>query len=248
MATTLPPLTINAWLRHDPIMRALAGVPRTAPLLEIGCGQGALGARLAQRFTYTALELDPVSASVARSRVTAVSAQAQVLDRDVRDLEHDERYAAVVAFEVLEHLGNDVAALQHWTSRLQPGGTLVLSVPAHDHRMGPWDRRVGHYRRYDPGQLSSMLSDIGLVDVDETTYGFPIGYVLESVRNLLAGREHKAAETMEDRTSASGRSLQPGSGAGWLTAAIAWPFRWMQRPFGNTRLGTGIVASGRRPT
>ena len=60
----MAPLTPNAWLRYDVITRVLpAGV---RDVLEVGCGQGALGARLAQRYQYVGLEPDPVSWAVAR--------------------------------------------------------------------------------------------------------------------------------------------------------------------------------------
>ena len=48
----LPPLTVMAWLRFDAIRRAIAAVaPRS--VLELGCGEGAMGAWLAGRARYT---------------------------------------------------------------------------------------------------------------------------------------------------------------------------------------------------
>jgi hypothetical protein len=52
---------------------------------------------------------------------------------------------------------------------------------------------------------------------------------------------------MEEQTAASGRWLQPPEAIGWLTAAVAAPFRLVQRPFAGTRFGTGLVAVARRP-
>ena len=60
------PLTPNAWLRFDVIERLLpAGV---TDVLEIGCGQGALGVRLADRFDYLGVEPDGSSFAVAEWR------------------------------------------------------------------------------------------------------------------------------------------------------------------------------------
>src|SRR5258707_7295281 len=52
----LAPLTPNAWLRYDVIRHVLpAGI---TDVLEIGCGQGSLGARLAQHYRYVGVEPD----------------------------------------------------------------------------------------------------------------------------------------------------------------------------------------------
>ena len=64
------PLTPNASLRYDLVQRMLpAGV---TDVLEVGCGQGAAGARLAQRFRYLGVEPDRESWEVARRRIAAV--------------------------------------------------------------------------------------------------------------------------------------------------------------------------------
>lgn len=240
-----PPLTLNAWLRADAIEHGLRAVTPGAEVLEIGAGQGAFGARLARRFDYLGVELDQVAAGVASPRVSA--AGGSLLVGDALAITRGRRFAAVCAFEVLEHLENDRAALNEWVARVAPGGRLVLSVPAGSHRMGPWDAAVGHYRRYDRQLLADLLIDSGLVDVRVTTYGFPLGYLLEAVRNRLADRAaNRTADTFEERTAGSGRSLQPLR-FGPLTWLLTLPFRLLQLPFRRTRLGTGLVAVGRRP-
>jgi len=47
-------------------------------------------------------------------------------------------YDMVCAFEVLEHLKRDEAALRDWITLVRPGGHLVLSVPAGPERFGEW--------------------------------------------------------------------------------------------------------------
>jgi SAM-dependent methyltransferase len=236
------PLTPNAWLRFDLVSRMVpAGI---TDVLEIGCGQGALGARLARRYRYVGVEPDPASCAVARARV-ARAGGGDVHNGDLAMLDAH-RFDLVCAFEVLEHIGDDATALAEWAARLRPGGWLLLSVPAHRRRYGPADELVGHFRRYDPADLATMLRDAGFQDIEVRQYGMPLGYLLEAVRNAVGRRRlaRNAATSVPERTAASGRLLQPGTGAGgivtrWGTA----PFRIVQRAFPHT--GTGLVARAR---
>ena len=127
------PLAPNAWLRYDVVERMLpAGV---TDVLEIGCGQGSVGARLAQRYRYLGLEPDRASWELARQRLRAVG-RGEVRNITSGDL-GTERFDLVCAFEVLEHLEDDAAAVKQWAARLRARGWLLLSIPALQRRFGP---------------------------------------------------------------------------------------------------------------
>ncbi|WP_418275983.1 methyltransferase domain-containing protein [Isoptericola jiangsuensis] len=248
------PLAPHAWLRWDVVRRALP--TRRSRVLEIGCGQGAAAMRVAARHDYTAVELDADSWAVASARVHAVDADARVLHGDLSALAGDEEFDVVCAFEVIEHLDDDAAALAQWVERLRPGGELLLSTPAWRDRFGPWDDLAGHYRRYDPDDLRRVLVGAGLVDVRVRCYDAPLGYLLEAVRNPVARRRARrrpgatgalpGAPTPEAQTAHSGRTLQPSSVlVGTAITVAIWPFRLIQRSL--PRHGTGLVAQARRP-
>lgn len=259
MTTAPPPLPLNAWLRYDIVDRFLdlAAGGRNAPLgnvLEIGTGQGAVGARLARRGRYTGVELDEASAAVARARVGAASSSARLLVRELDDvLPAGDVFDLVCAFEVLEHTADDVLMLRRWCARVRLGGHLLLSVPAFAARYGPWDELVGHYRRYEPHALARLLTDAGLTVVEERCYGAGLGEVLEAVRNVVARRRGASPQptppgtTVADfagRTAASGRQLQPRQALALATRAGTWPFRKAQRLAPHR--GTGLVALARK--
>ena len=242
--TRLPPLSLNAWMRYDAIRWALSVVPAGAKVLEIGAGQGGLGARLAQQFVYTGLEPDRESARLAQPRIEARGGR--FLAIQASELPAEERFHAIGAFEVLEHIEDDVEALQVWCRHLLPGGWLIVSVPAYQHRFAAADHAVGHFRRYDPEVLLARLSAVGLIEHELWITGFPFGLLLEHGRNILAARYPKES-AITTRTLESGRWHQPPEILGPVTQAITLPFRWLQRPFSRTRLGTGLVARARLP-
>lgn len=249
-----PPLTLNAWLRHDPIFDCLESIPSGARLLEIGTGQGAMSVRLARRFEYTGVEADEVSAGKASARLRGAGLPHTLHVGAFESAPLDAPYDIVCAFEVLEHIEDDEAALATWSKLLAPGGRLVISVPAWNHRMGLWDQRVGHYRRYDPDVLGDLFRRVGFSSPDIRLYGFPLGYLLEHGRNLMARRGPSSDigdpnSDMEELTAASGRLYQPTSRvAATITDVATRPFRLLQRRGRNKRLGTGIVACVQRPT
>lgn len=239
-AADAPPLSLFSHLRWDVVRRHVDAL-RPTTVLEFGCGMGAFGARFATIAEYTGVEPDATSFEIARRRIEPLGGT--VLNGDHRALPGDARYDLVCAFEVLEHIGDDKAALGAWSGFVAPRGHLMLSVPAWPDRFGPLDEQAGHLRRYTPDALRDLLASVGLTEMCVEVIGWPIGFALEGARNRLAARHRSeiAAQTVAERTAASARfpHLQGRLGAG-ATAAVALPFRYLQR--WRPTAGTCLVA------
>jgi methionine biosynthesis protein MetW len=96
-------------------------------VLDLGCAAGALGAGLTRRGAeVVGIEIDEDYAAAASKRLARVvnADVEQALDRD--DLG---RFDCVVAADVLEHLVDPWTALQRAVALLEPGGTVVISLP-----------------------------------------------------------------------------------------------------------------------
>ncbi len=246
--STFPPLAIRAQLRWDVVKPIVSMIsPRTT--IEIGAGQGAMGARIAAMTSasYVAVELDEVSYERARARIEPHGGVVHNLTLDELAPEPAE---LVCAFEVLEHLEDDAAALAEWVRYVAPGGFLLLSVPAHQHRFGPTDTHAGHFRRYGARQLHDLVTASGLIGVRTWFYAAPLGYALEFVRNIIDGREIEQAGVagipLEQLTAASGRTRQFDNHS-WKSAvatAGTLPFKYLQRVWPD---GTGLVLLARKP-
>jgi SAM-dependent methyltransferase len=240
-----PPLAIRAWLRYDVVKRLIERLrPRTA--LEIGCGQGAFGARLADEVLYLGVEPDDVSYRVACGRIEPRGGK--VLNGTHSIVPQGSTYDLVCAFEVLEHIEDDKGILAEWVPLVRPGGHLMLSVPAFQERFGAMDRHAGHFRRYSPSELEALMVEAGLTNVKITVYAWPLGYALEAVRNRIDAKKIAKAggASIEELTAASGRTFQPtGRAMGAFVNAATVPFRYLQRTRPNA--GTGLVAVARRP-
>lgn len=241
----LPPLSIKAWLRWDVVARRLAQLqPRT--VLEVGCGQGSMGARVADGRTYLGVEPDESSYVVARERVGNFGGT--VILGTHQAVPTGSTYDLVCAFEVLEHIEDDHAALADWVTFVRPGGHLLLSVPGFQAMFGPMDTHAGHFRRYEPDDLRQLLEAAGLQDVQLTVYGWPLSYALEIVRNRVDAKKLAATSNLSpaDLTAASGRTFQPSKRmTGEAVRLATLPFRYLQRV--RPAAGTGLIVVARKP-
>jgi SAM-dependent methyltransferase len=134
-------------------------------VLEVGAGLGAITARYQNGRQVVANDVSPACASRLRERFAA-SPNVRVDDRDLRELDADERFDSVLMVNVLEHIPDDVEALRSLSRLLVPGGRIVVYVPALNALYGPWDEKVGHYRRYSLWRLGKVFEEAGLEPVE----------------------------------------------------------------------------------
>lgn len=237
---SLPPLTISAWLRWSVVEHLLPGNARR--VLDIGAGAGSIGSLLSDLYEYVGIEPDPVSFEIAERRI---GDRGRLHKCRFEDFPPARDFDLVCAFEVLEHLEDDEAALRRWIQHIRPGGWLLLSVPKGRRRYAAVNARAGDLRRYDPGDLNLLMTRAGLRQIVMRSYGSPYGNLQESIQNLIL-RARPPRGTVAERTAASGRFLLPPTWATAAVRALAVPLQHAQRPFSNQGIGTGIVARGRR--
>jgi SAM-dependent methyltransferase len=73
------------------------------------------------------------------------------------------RFDLIFSSNVLEHIEDDVSALEEVYDALQPGGVVAIYVPAFQVLYSPMDKEVGHVRRYSKRELSQKILDTGFV-------------------------------------------------------------------------------------
>ncbi len=193
-------------LRRQRILRQLRNRP-PSEVIEIGCGAGMLLQELAARgFRCEALESSPQ----ARALIERINAKMQhainINIHDTPDPAWAGQFPLVMAFEVLEHIENDGEAMRQWASWLAPGGTLLISVPAHPRRWSAADEWAGHYRRYRREDLIRVVSNAGLKVEHVECFGFPLGNLTEQMQARGIRRSAPAAGLAADHQTNSNRS------------------------------------------
>jgi SAM-dependent methyltransferase len=153
--------------------------------LDFGCGTGAFLPHLERYGAVSAVDGDEAAVAFChqrgRTEVVHVPADAPLPFEDGT-------FQLVTAFDVLEHIEDDVTALVELRRVLAPGGVLLLSVPAFMFLWGDQDAISHHFRRYRAPQLAARLREAGFT-VEKTSYFntllFPPIAAVRVIRRLL---------------------------------------------------------------
>jgi glycosyltransferase involved in cell wall biosynthesis/phospholipid N-methyltransferase len=132
-------------------------------VLEIGAGTGNLTLQLVPRTLYWASDinahyldyLDTLTQSRPYLRVGFTDGQ------QAQSYPADQKFDTVICLNVVEHLADDLQALQNIRQALVPGGRAIILVPSGPWLFGTLDTVLGHYRRYTQKQLSSVAHSAG---------------------------------------------------------------------------------------
>ncbi len=175
-------------MRRDRALKLIDGL-EVGRVLEIGCGAGGIIYDLAQKgFTCVAVETSDKARRLAEY-INHDNNNVQVYPEI--DPKWHQEFDYVFSFEVLEHIEEDEAALQQWTSLLKPGGKMIISVPADPNRWNASDIWAGHYRRYERKELSRKLIKSGLKVEYIENYGYPLANIIEPIRAFFHARQQK---------------------------------------------------------
>lgn len=134
-----------------------------ASVLDLGCGTGEPVARyLVERgFRVVCVDESAAMLEIARRALP----EAVFIRADMCELELDEQFAAVVAWDSLFHVerGRHLSVFQKLSSLLSPGGLLLLSVGGTGHA-GFTSEMHGHtffYSAHDPAETLRLLASAG---------------------------------------------------------------------------------------
>jgi SAM-dependent methyltransferase len=147
----------NAWMAEN--IRPHVG----NRILEVGAGIGNMTQHFLDREYVLATDSDDQLLLALQERL---GARSNLRTRRLDLLENpdaitSERFDTIVCLNVLEHIEDDRKALRNMFHILEPGGKLVLLVPAFQWLFGSMDVGLGHYRRYTRKELREKFIATG---------------------------------------------------------------------------------------
>ena len=205
------------------------GSPR-ARLLEVGSGQGDFLARAQARgMEVTGIEYSEHANEVARGKL---GGRGRVLRGEIGDVPSSEApFDVVASSDVIEHVRDPAAFVEHAYRLLRPGGIVFVATPTQD----SWSARLlgrrwmefkpEHLWYFSAATLRSLLTRHGFVDVVD----------LPGVKTLSL--DYVAGHF----------ARYPVSGITPVTRLLrrVLPSGWLRRPI--TVAASGMVLIGRRP-
>lgn len=148
--------------RNKLIVHALSRYfPQAHSFLEIGCGTGFVLSELGRSFPALQLsggEYFAAGLPFASERVPG----AHLYQIDARQIPFVEEFDVIGAFDVLEHIPDDVAALASIAGALRPGGGVIFTVPQHRWLWSATDDYACHERRYRRHEMVEKIAAAGL--------------------------------------------------------------------------------------
>lgn len=130
-------------------------------VLEVGAGIGSNTLLLQdpRRGHWVCLEPDASLVQDLRTRLMsrADAAEAEIIVGDLTAIAPDRSFDAILYIDVIEHIEGDRRELERAAARLSPGGALIILAPAHGWLFSPFDKAIGHHRRYDRRSLSAVI-------------------------------------------------------------------------------------------
>lgn len=158
-------------------------------VLDLGCGRGFWTEHFSKVGAHV-IGVDASSGGIERARASypRLDFRQLAITEDLIQVLGEDPFDAVVSIEVVEHVYDPRGFARSCFNALRPGGTLILTTPYHGYvknlaisLIGGWDNHFtalwdgGHVKFWSRNTLTSLLREIGFVDINFQYCGrFPL--------------------------------------------------------------------------
>lgn len=167
------------------------GIKKNSKILDFGCGSGSTVDYL-NKLGFSVKGYD------ASAEAINYGLSNGILNLFVtRDGEFDvgEEYDVILLLDVIEHIKDDYSAIGRFREALKPGGTVIITVPAHQWLWGVQDDISHHYRRYSTSSIKRLCDKCGLSIVKLTYFNSFLFLPIAAIRifsNLLGLKNRRS--------------------------------------------------------
>ncbi|MGB3641310.1 MAG: class I SAM-dependent methyltransferase, partial [Rivularia sp. (in: cyanobacteria)] len=166
----------------EKVIRKL-NLPTNPQILEAGCGTGGNLQMLSRYGQVSAMELDEIACQLANQRQVTHVKPGSLPD----NIPFTSYYDLILILDVIEHLDDDLSALEALYYKLKPGGYLLVTVPAYKFLWSEHDEINHHKRRYRLKALKKVVKKAGYeVDYGSyfNTFLFPLVAIVRGLAKL----------------------------------------------------------------
>ncbi len=168
-------------------------------VLETGAGIGG-STQLLNKNTaaeWVMLEPDPSMQQILREKISAGSLPRNCLLKEgtVAELPDEDLYDCIIYIDVLEHIPKDAHEMELASLRLKPDGHLIILSPAFNFLMSPFDKAIGHCRRYSKKSLSRLRP--ASLSTEKLIYLDSAGFFASLANKLLLKQSYPTAKQVQ---------------------------------------------------
>lgn len=124
-------------------------------ILDFGAGRGTLADLVSKRgYQIHCVEPDSHLREALKKKSYSV----------YTNIEQAPQYDSIYSVNVLEHIVEDASVAQQLVDHLNPGGRLVVYVPAFSVLYSSLDQKIGHQRRYTKESLTKLFPQMKILE------------------------------------------------------------------------------------
>ena len=201
-------------------------------ILEIGCGAGGMLGPLARYGQVAGMDISRELIGFCRERGQRAVMVGSAYELPVRRQSLD----LIAAFDVIEHIPDDVRVLTQCRQALRPGGQMFISVPAYQFLYANNDRVAHHQRRYTRALLRERLLAAGFKPTKVTYFNSFLFPLILPVVLLKKLKEHWFGP--DDTTNLSHQFSAPVNRVfGEIMSSERFLLSEIDFPFGHSIIG-----------
>lgn len=127
-------------------------------VVEVGAGIGASTALLndGTASSWLLLEPDAAMSTVLAEKISSGSLPSNCRLQTGLLTDLSGTFDTILYIDVLEHIEDDAAELRTAAAKLNPGGHIIVLSPAFQTLYNPFDKAIGHYRRYSKKSIRAL--------------------------------------------------------------------------------------------
>ncbi len=227
-------------LFEQKVLPGLGSKPGELRSFDLGCGMGATLGMLRAFGSASGSDIEPEAVRHCRSRGFARTLVGGGEKLPFRDACFD----AITAFDTIEHIPDDLAAVRECLRVLRPGGRMFVSGPAYQFLYAHQDRVVHHQRRYTTTRMRRLFESAGF-QVEKASYinFFLFPLILPAVL-LIKLKERLRPPPPTQNTSNVSVPI-----AGWINKTLAAIFSFERHVLARISVpfGHSLILIARKP-
>jgi ubiquinone/menaquinone biosynthesis C-methylase UbiE len=162
---------------------------KDGPVIEVGAGIGEITKLLkplVPSSKWICIEPDKINANKILMLQSAkeIDNLVEIFNGTLEEFNCESKIASVVMLiDSLEHIEDDFEAIAKVGKMLKNNGILIIIVPAHNFLFSDFDKKIGHFRRYNKKMLRKIIPN-NFIEL-ESRYIDSAGFFLSAANRFL---------------------------------------------------------------